>query len=147
MQMDLGVGMTTTDTRKQLRGKALLDSGCTISSIDASFVRINGLTTKPAAVVTPVYNADMTINGYIKEYVELEIEVKDADGSTHRERFDFQVVNLGGKHDIFIGYDWLYMHNPLVDWRDKELVFGRCPEECHLVKGPKIETMGEYIRT
>ena len=43
-----------------------------------------------------MYNADRTLNGYIKEVVFLEMEIQDSDGFTHRELVEFLVVNLGG---------------------------------------------------
>ena len=128
--MDLKVVLTTRDTRKRIVTVALLDRGCTKTSIDLSFVRRKGLKTRAAKEAVPVRNADGSLNGYVKEYVELEVEVADAHGRVHRELLDFQVVNLGGKHDIFVGYDWLEWHNPLIDWKDRELIFAHCPDAC-----------------
>ena len=46
MQMDRKVSITTRDTRKTIQVKALLDTGCTKSSISWLCVRTNKLNTK-----------------------------------------------------------------------------------------------------
>lgn len=96
----------------------------------------------------PVYNADGTLNGYVKEVAVLEMEIRDTDGNPHRELLDLPVVNLGGKHDLFLGYDWLDRHNPLVDWRHREIAFGRCPAECgmHAHEYIPVRSLAEYVR-
>lgn len=147
-QLDLRVVLTTQDTRERVPARALLDSGCTKTSIDASFVRRKRLLTRPTMEKRPVYNADGTLNGHIKEVAYLELEVRDADGALHRELYEFPVVNLGGKHDVFIGYDWLQKHNPLIDWTDHELVFARCPAECGMREDryTPVRSLAEYSR-
>ncbi|EJD44806.1 hypothetical protein AURDEDRAFT_24922, partial [Auricularia subglabra TFB-10046 SS5] len=86
-------------------------------------VRRKQLTTQPAAVVRTVYNADGSVNGFIKEYVELLIKIRNADGREHVEKRDFPVANLGGKQDLFLGYDWLVDHNPEIDWQKASITF------------------------
>ena len=48
---------------------------------------------------------------------------------SHKERIDFGVTNLG-KGEIFLGHDWLKIHNPSIDWRDGTVEFNRCPFSC-----------------
>jgi len=105
----MGMRLTLTDinTRHSTTALALLDSGCTRSSIDPTFVRTNGLRTKPVEPPIPVRNGDGTINGYVKEYVEVEVGITDSDGTPHRELLELQVVKLSGLYNIFISYDWL----------------------------------------
>lgn len=81
----------------------------------------------------PVYNADNTLNtdGPISEYVELRMQIKD-----HNEIIQLAVTNLG-KSDLFIGHEWLKLHNPSIDWKESSIVFDRCPETL------KMET--EYL--
>ena len=112
--------ITARDTWRRYPVSLLVDSGCTRSSIDKDFVKSQGLTTKPAPVRRTVRNADYTINGYIDEYVDVYLEFKDGDGNTHEESIELQVVNLGG-HDIFLGFDWLETHNPVIDWQDRSI--------------------------
>ena len=134
-QIDLPLTFITTDSSEHIPGLALIDSGCSQTSIDHSFVKKHRLTTVPSAVVVPIYNADGSLNGHIKEYVILVLVIRDAAGREHRERRDFPVVNLAGKHGIFLGYDWLEQHNPDVNWRDRALSFTRCPEACRMNSG------------
>ncbi|EJD38861.1 hypothetical protein AURDEDRAFT_172013 [Auricularia subglabra TFB-10046 SS5] len=103
--MSLRLVLVSLDTAERINGRALLDSGCTSSSSDREFIRRKQLTTQPAAVVWTVYNADGSVNGFIKEYVELLIKIRDADGREHVEKCNFPVANLGGKQDLFLGYD------------------------------------------
>ena len=55
-QMSLRLTVTALDTAERFEARALLDSGCTTSSIDRDFVKRKQLTTQPAAVVRAVYN-------------------------------------------------------------------------------------------
>ena len=140
---------TTIDTGQTFAIQALLDSGCTRTAIDYAFVRRMDLTTIPSRVVQPLYNADKLLNGYIKEYVELQVTIADADGREHRERLEFAVVNLGsGKYDAFLGFDWLQRHNPLVDWSKSTIAFARCPPGCntHRPTGDLALPKGDAIR-
>ncbi|EJD43115.1 hypothetical protein AURDEDRAFT_21400, partial [Auricularia subglabra TFB-10046 SS5] len=111
------------DTAERIDGRALLNSGCTSSSIDREFVRRKQLTTQPAAVVRTVYNTDRSVNRFSKEYVELLIKIRDADGQEHVEKHDFPVANLSGKQDLFLRYDWLVDHNPEIDWQKASITF------------------------
>ncbi len=99
---------------KTLSTKGLLDSGCTSSAINRSFVEQHQLETRKILVPIPVYNTDGTRNagGDITEYVETRMTIKG-----HVERIDLAVTNLG-KKDIYLGHDWLKRHNPTVNWED-----------------------------
>ena len=59
----------------------------------------------------PVYNADGTLNknGSIKEFTTLQITIDN-----HSERIDLAVTDLGDT-DLFLGHDWLKIHNPSID--------------------------------
>jgi hypothetical protein len=48
----------------------------------------------------------------------------------HEEIMEFAVSGLG-KRDLFLGHDWLYVHNPEIDWTEKQIHFMRCPGECY----------------
>jgi hypothetical protein len=126
-QLDLSLSVTTLDTHQTFAVKALLDSGCTGSAIDAGFVKEHGINTKKMHVPIPVYNTDGSHNsgGPIREYVELIIRIKD-----HVERLLLAVTNLG-KSKIFIGYEWLKLHNPSIDWKNGTIQLDRCPSVCN----------------
>jgi hypothetical protein len=126
-QTDLSLTVKTLDTGKAVSVKALLDSGCTGCAIDRKFVEEHGINTKPVEKAVPVFNADGTKNaaGPITEYVELEVEIQG-----HHEKLHFAVTQLDN-NDIFLGHDWLKLHNPLVDWRTGEISFNDCPRTCY----------------
>ena len=61
-QMDLKGSIQRTDTGEQISIKALLDSGCTGSCIDETFVDKHGIETRELPKPIPVYNANGTPN-------------------------------------------------------------------------------------
>lgn len=126
-QLDVPLVLSTLDDARTFSTKALLDSGCTGSSIDADFVRQHGIETRQLPRPIPVYNTDGSLNsgGPISEVVELQIKIQD-----HIERLPFAVTNLG-KSNLFLGYEWLRYHNPVIDWQSQTISFSRCPEECN----------------
>ena len=125
-QMNIDLIATTIDDKRRFSIKALLDCGCTGSCIDKGFIRTKGINTKKYPRPIPVYNADGTTNsgGPISEYVEMTIRI-----GNHVERLEFAVSNLG-KSEMFIGYEWLKIHNPTIDWKKEKLEFNRCPIDC-----------------
>lgn len=129
-QIDVPMIVTTLDSSESFSVKALLDSGCTGSSIDQTFVQEHGIATIKLPVPIPVYNADGSHNagGPITECVELRVKIQD-----HVEKLSFAVTNLG-KTPIFLGYEWLELHNPSINWKDRTLQFDRCPAACDYVQ-------------
>ena len=144
MQMDRKVSITTRDTRKTIQVKALLDTGCTKSSISWLCVRTNKLNTKTYREARPVYNADHTVNEWVKNYVEVEMAIINSEGTEHWEVIELQVLNLGTSHGMFISFDWFAKQNPIVDFMNRKLVFGRCKPGCEMTKGTSKETLGEF---
>lgn len=78
-QMDVTLQITTLDTQSVHTVTALLDTGCTGSSIDSGFVKKYGINTRKLYAPIPVYNADGSHNtgGPITDYVELHVKVQD----------------------------------------------------------------------
>ena len=91
---------------------ALLDSGCTGTIMDQQFAKGKGLETHKLPQPIPVYNADGSINqaGSITEFVIVELTIDN-----HKEQIAMGLSQLS-THAIFLGYDWLRKHNPIVDW-------------------------------
>ena len=77
-------------------------------------------------LVIPVYNADSTLNknGSIKEFAILQLAIND-----HYECIDLAITELGDT-DLFLGYNWLKIHNPSIDWVNAILSFDHCSETC-----------------
>ena len=98
-QLDVNLTATALDTLQSFSVKALLDTGCTGSAIDAGLVKEHNLNTKKLPVPIPVYNADGSHNsgGPIHEYVELIV-----DGIT---------VNLHGIFRISMQFNLPHMHS------------------------------------
>ena len=59
----------------------------------------------------PVYNADSTLNKNrsIKEFATLQLAINN-----HYKCIDLAVTKLGDT-DLFLGHDWLKIHNPSID--------------------------------
>ena len=108
-----------TDDGKILSTKALIDSGCTGSLIDASFVKQNHIPVHQLQRKIPVYNADRTPNsrGAISSFVTIELTIDD-----HIERIALAVTDLR-THKIYLGYDWLKKHNPTINWKEHTIKF------------------------
>ena len=93
---------------------ALLDSGCSASAIDEEFVREKRIPTFNLPISIPVYNADGTKNasGLITKFAMLELSI-----GAHSERLALAITRLS-THTIFLGHDWLKVHNPAINWKE-----------------------------
>ena len=115
-----------TKNRRKLKVKALIDSGCTNTTITRKIVEEKGISTKSLPRSFNVYNSDGSRNGEktIREFVPLEIN-----SNRHIEQID-AVVSEIKETDLFLGYNWLVEHNPEVDWKKGVIWFIRCPGHC-----------------
>ncbi|SJL15338.1 uncharacterized protein ARMOST_18831 [Armillaria ostoyae] len=114
--------LVTVTGQKVFSTKGLVDSGCTSSAINCTFVQKHQLDTVKTAVPIIIYNADGNRNqaGDITKYVEMRMTI-----SNHVERIDFAVTDLGPK-DLYLGHDWLKHHNLVINWETGTIIFGRC---------------------
>jgi len=64
-----------TKNGKQLKVKALVDSGCTHTGIDEQLVKDKRIQTKPINFLFEVFNADGIKNGEVTKVVPLEVEI------------------------------------------------------------------------
>ena len=125
-QLTVPVTVTRLDNSSRIGTRALVDSGCTGSCINQRFVIDYQIPTRKTPLAIPVYNADSTLNknGSIREFATLQLTIDD-----HSERIDLAVTDLGDT-DLFLGHDWLKIHNPSIDWTDATLCFNRCSAQC-----------------
>ena len=91
--------------KKQLKVKALIDSGCIHTRINEQLVKNENIKMKLINFLFEVYNADRTKNRDITRVTPLEVEING-----HKKTLKVSVMDLNGI-DIFLGYDWLVKHN------------------------------------
>ena len=111
----------------KVQATGLADSGATTTFIDRKFVDTNHLVTNKLARPYDIKNADGTLNvaGQIRYFVRALVQIGE-----HKSTIILYVTDLGDK-DLIIGYDFLYQHNPEIDWRKGEWEFTRCdPKSC-----------------
>ncbi len=121
----IDIQVETLENRTTFGTQALIDSGCTSSAINQSFVEKHNIPTHATAAPITVYNADGTKNsgGAIIRYAKICLTI-----GNHTERIDLAVMELGNRQ-IFLGHDWLNWHNPIINWKTGGLTFARC--QCH----------------
>ena len=110
-----------TKNGKNLKVKALVDSGCTYTGIDKQLVKEKKIQTKAIDFSFEVFNADGTKNGEVTKVAPLEVEING-----HKETLEAAVTDLA-EMDMFLGHDWLVKHNPEVNWKNGTIKFTRCP--------------------
>jgi len=110
-----------TKNSKNLKVKALVDSGCTHTGIDVQLVKNKRIQTKKIDFSFKVFNVDRTKNREVTKVVPLEVEI-----NRHKETLEAAVMDLDGT-DMFLGHDWLVKHNPEVNWKNDTIKFTRCP--------------------
>ena len=113
-----------TKNGKNLKVKALVDSGCTHTEIDEQLVKEKRIQTKNINFSFEVFNADGTKNGEVTKVAPLEVEING-----HKENLEAAVTDLNGT-DMFLGHNWLVKHNPEVNWKNGTIKFTRCPGNC-----------------
>ena len=113
-----------TKNGRNLKVKALVDSGCTHTRIDEQLVKEKKIQMKAIDFSFEVFNADGTKNGEVTKVAPLEIEING-----HKETLEAAVTDLAGT-DMFLGHDWLVKHNPEVNWKNGTIKFTRCPGNC-----------------
>jgi hypothetical protein len=128
-EMLVPITLTALNNGKMHAVKALFDNECTTTCINRDYAKAEGFELQELDAHITARNADRTENarGKITHYVEMIMTI-----GPHSERQRFLVTGLG-KARVFIGYDWLYKHNPEIDWRSRKLVFSRCPPKCNMM--------------
>ena len=113
-----------TKNRKNLKVKALVDSGCTHTGIDEQLVKDKRIQMKAIDFSFEVFNTNGTKNREVTKMAPLEIEING-----YKKTLEVAVTDLDGT-DMFLGHDWLVKHNLEVNWRNGTIQFMRCPENC-----------------
>ena len=108
-------------TKKHILLKALIDTGATASFIHNKTVKQFGLRTKALQDTINLKVADGTesSSGVIsEEVVGYKMMIKNG----FRDKVPLYVTSIPG-WDIILGFDWLAVHNPFINWRGKTLTF------------------------
>jgi hypothetical protein len=128
-KLSLKATVEVAATREEYTAKAVVDSGCEGSCINRMYVAQNKIPTFCLPIPIPVYNADgqPNSNGPIIEMAILFLKC-----GNHTERIELGVTNLRVV-DLYLGHDWLKLHNPSIDWQQGLIEFGRCPPQCQPV--------------
>ena len=110
-QLTLLVTVIRLDNNSQTDTQALVNSGCTRSCINQQFIINHKISTKQMPLAIPVYNANGTLNKNrsIKEFAILQLAI-----NVHYEYINLAITKLGDM-DLFLGHDWLKIHNPSID--------------------------------
>jgi Retroviral aspartyl protease len=124
-ELEVKVQIRTLDSKEEFLIKALIDSGCTHSTINSDFIKQYGLTMIKLDAPRVVKNVDRfeNITGQVIDLLECIMEVT---GKDHQEQIDLAITKLGS-HQLFLGYDWIKNHNPSINWQIGEINFDRYP--------------------
>jgi len=101
--------------RKNLKVKALVDSGCTHTGINKQLVKDKRIQTRPINFSFEVFNVNGTKNGEVTRVVPLEVKI-----NRYKEQLEAAVIDLNGM-EMFLGHDWLVKHNPEVNWKNRTI--------------------------
>ena len=88
-----------TKNSKNLKVKALVDSGCTHIEIDEQLVKNKKIQTEPLNFSFEVFNAGRTKNREVTRVVPLEIKV-----NSYKEQLEAAVTDLN-RMDMFLGHN------------------------------------------
>jgi hypothetical protein len=107
---------------------ALVDSGTTSSFIDQTFVAQHNIAVvkKSALVSVEVIDGRTITSGAIThETAPLELRI-----DKHAEKIVLNIISTP-HHPVILGLPWLEVHNLIIDWRSRTLIFNtqRCTSQ------------------
>ena len=75
------------------------------------------------------YNAESTQNktGTITNFVEIKLNIRN-----HSEQIHLAMIELE-KANLFLEYNWLQKHNPIINWSKPMLLLARCYACCERI--------------
>ena len=136
-QLTFPVIVIRLDNNSQTDTQVLVDSGCTGSCINQQFVINHKIPTKWMPLAILVYNVNSTLNknGPIKEFATLQLVIND-----YYKYIDLVVTELEDI-DLFLRYNWLKIHNPLIDWVNTILSFDHCSKTCRYLDSLELNKL------
>lgn len=119
--MYLNVSLTISD-KSPISVLAYVDSGASGGNfISRSFVDHNSIPILPTSpnLVSGFTGFPSTSTSSVTAPLTLCV------GLYHKETIQFTVLEEC-RHLLILGYDWLFLHNPVVDWKIPSVTFSRC---------------------
>jgi predicted aspartyl protease len=116
-QLMVPVTIESVETRNRVEVVALLNSGFTKTCIDKTFTRKNQWPLQKMKVPLQIVyaNGPAAEENQIHYFVNLKIKVAGTTVTISA------LVTCLGKHQVFLGYDWLEMVNLMIDWTEKQV--------------------------
>jgi hypothetical protein len=99
--------------------KTMVNSGCTHTCINEETVTQQAIPQVKLPKPIKCTNLDGSISGnkLITDFVKVNMNI-----NSHKENIDAIVTRLDSA-DIFVGYDWLTKHNPMINWENGTIKF------------------------
>jgi hypothetical protein len=143
-QLNVNIVLKTLDDGRSFSVPAtLVDSGVTdYGIIDADYVRENQINAVPLETPITTQNADGTPNaaGQITHYVPFRMKI-----GSHEETLYLLITKIA-TNKVYLGHEWLALHDPEISWKEKTIKFTRCPKQCRQpVKVPSVSSVPNYL--
>ena len=92
-----------------------------------AWAQAKGLSFIPLPQPRPLYLADGCVSELITHRIVGSLKVMN-----HMEEVNALVTTLGPENELILGFPWLELHNPTIDWQSKSLVFDKeyCAKNC-----------------
>ena len=108
-----------------LQVSAQVDSGCTRSMVDQSYVWKNNLDIQLLAIPPEVEGCNSTILEHVDGRIETCLII-----GVHVKTITLWTMKLSEDAQVILGYDWFQGHNPTIDWKTGTCNFDSCSRQC-----------------
>src|SRR5271170_5622704 len=118
---------------------ALVDSGASSSFIDITFAQSNSISLRLKATPRDLEVVDgrpISSGAITHETIPVQLEI-----GSHAEDIQFDVTSLG-HYPVILGMPWLTLHDPVISWSQRRVVFGSdyCGKHC-LQQSPAVQSL------
>jgi hypothetical protein len=122
MSLTVEVDIESMDTAVRRCTQALIDCSATGCFIDIEWAKLNNVPTCPLTKPIPVYNIDSTTNdtSAITDIADVILHYEN-----HSECTQLAIMCLG-KQSLILGYNWLCIYNPEINWQTKDIKMSCC---------------------